>query len=126
MEEQMNISQEEAMKISTDFSIVPLYNKVVVTLNRLEPDNEYILSDNEMDSWQYVIAKGTFVKEVDVNDKVLIDLDRLVERIPNAENQHEQISQIKLELLMVDGISYAIMEDRFLKAKYSNNQPVQN
>lgn len=115
---QENLSKERVEEVIKDFPIEPMFNKVVITLNTEEVDNYLVLSDNTMSELQYVIAKGSMVTNLEIGQKVIIDLDKMITYELNPENSHEKISKVKIDPLLIDGVTYAIVEDRYIKAKY--------
>lgn len=95
----------------------PTFNKVVITLNKLEPDNKLVLSDNTMSEEQYVVASGWMAEQyVKPGDKVLLDLEKMITTKPNPHDTHEMISTIKVEPIEYEDVTYAIIEDRYIKA----------
>jgi len=56
MGEQKNLTQDNVLDLMRNFEIQPLFNKVVITLNREEEDGGLILSDNTLSEIQYVLA----------------------------------------------------------------------
>ena len=120
MLEQKRINSAEAFTIAQTFPLQPMFNKVIVTLNTEEVDHYLVLSDNTMSEEQYVVAYGTHVHEIALGDKVLLDLEKMMTKERNPENQDEIITRIKIDPVIVDDVTYAIIEDRFIKAKYKN------
>lgn len=120
MLEQKNLTMEEVLTMSNSFPWKPTFNKVIITLNREELEGMLDISDSTLDEYQFVVAKGGHVNEVTVGQKVMIDIEKLMIREVNPNNTHESISRIKIDPIYVDGVTYAIIEDRFIKAKYEN------
>lgn len=118
MLEQMNLSQSEAIEIANSFPVEPLFGQVVITINKDEADGNLILSDNVMSEIQYVIAKGEHVRHLELGQKVIINLSKLMSRERNPQNQDEILEGVKIEPLLIDGRLYAIIEDRIIKCKY--------
>ena len=120
MEETVNLNLDEVITIASVFDVQPLFNKVIITLNTEELDGDLILSNDVMSDVQYVIAKGGMVREVEVADRVLIDIEKLMVSEPNPENQYEKISRIKIDPIEFNGITFGMIDDRVIKAKYRN------
>lgn len=118
LENQKRIDGMDILRISQMFPIQPLFNKVIITLNTDEVDGQLVFSENTMSEEQYIVAIGTHVHEVAEADKVIIDLEKLTVREMNPNNTHEFLTHIKLDPIMVDGVAYAMIDDRFIKAKY--------
>lgn len=55
MGEQKNLTQDDVLDLMRNFEIQPLFNKVVITLNREEEDGSLILSDNTLSEIQYTV-----------------------------------------------------------------------
>lgn len=97
----------------------PTFNKVIITLNKVKPDNNLVLSDNTMSEEQYVVAVGPSAKQYfNVNDRVLIDLDKMLVTEINPNDTHEKIQRVKIEPIEYNDVMYAIIDDRLIKAKY--------
>lgn len=118
MLEQKNLSKEEVIEMGNTFPIEPMFNKVIITLNTEESDGMLVVSDNTMSEEQYIVAKGEHVHSVTQGQKVIIDLEKMMSKELNPENTHETISRIKIDPIFIDGITYAIIEDRYIKAKF--------
>jgi hypothetical protein len=71
------------------------------------------------------MAKGSGVHNLNVNDKVILDLEKMMVKHQSRDNVYEEVGSIKFDPILIDGIFYAILEDRFIKARYLNNQPLQ-
>jgi hypothetical protein len=89
MEDQKRINSAEAFNIAQTFPIEPMFNKVIVTLNKEEVDHYLVLSDNIMSEEQYVVAFGSHVHNIALGDKVLLDIEKMMSKEINPENQDE-------------------------------------
>ena len=99
------------------FPVKPRFNKVIITLNKLEADGELVLSDNTLSEVQTVMAKGGSVLELEVNDTVIIDIEKMMVPVRSEDNNaYETQMQIKVDPIEVDGVIYAIIDDRLIKA----------
>jgi len=113
-----NLNQEEVLELVKNFPEEPLFNKVIITANLESPDGGLVLSENVLSDIQYIVAKGSSVnKDLELGQKVRIDLEKLMVRVPAPNNSHEFVTQIKVEAIDIDGMIYAIIEDRFIKTK---------
>lgn len=115
----------EALEISKEWIEQPMFNKVVITLNVESSLDSLDLSDNAMDQFQYIIAKGPNCHNIEVGDKVRIDLEKMSEKVINPNNQHEQLTSIKLDPIEFDGKIFAIIEDRLIKTRFKNSKDLQ-
>lgn len=99
------------------FPVQPLFNKVIITLNNLEQDGDLVTSNNVLSDAQYIIAKGPSVHQVEVGNKVLIDIEKLMVPVKSeTTDAYSMQLQIKVDPIEVDGVTYAIVEDRVIKA----------
>jgi len=120
MEEQGNLTQDDILDLigGEGFKYEPVFNKVIITLNKEEIDGGLVLSDNVVSDEQYVVAIGDTVRAFKAGQKVLVDVEKLMVTVPNTtDNVYESTKQLKLDFLEVDGMLFAIIEDRYIKAK---------
>jgi hypothetical protein len=120
METTTNLELEDVIRLTQEFNIQPMFNYVIITLNKQEEDGVNILSDNIMSDVQYVIAKGDMVRNIEVTDKVLLNLEKLMIKETNPHNQYESFNRIKIEPIEFGGYMFGMIEDRIIKAKYVN------
>lgn len=121
-----NVTAYDALEISKEWLEQPMFNKVVITLNT---ENSILdgldLSDNAMSQFQYIIAKGTHCRDIEVGDKVRLDLDKMLKKSINPNNSHEDITTIQLDPIEFDGKIFAIIEDRLIKTRFTNSKDLQ-
>lgn len=120
-----NLTAYEALEVSKEWIEQPMFNKVIITLNTINVLDSLDLSDNSMDEFQYIIAKGSMCNNVEVGDKVRLDLDKMVISSVNPNNSHENLTSIKLDPIEFDGRTYAIIEDRMIKTRFINTKDLQ-
>lgn len=102
---------------NTAFPVKPRFSKVIITLNKLAPDGDLILSDNTLSDVQTVMAKGGSVLELEVGDSVIIDIEKMMVPVKSEDNNaYEMQMQIKVDPIEIDGVTYAIIDDRLIKA----------
>lgn len=119
MEELENLSYEEVLEVIKNFPLVPEGNRIVVTLNREVNEDELILDNNTLDEEQYVIAVGPMAeRNLQPGDRIILDLEKMVERVPLAHDQTQMSSQIKIDPIEIDGKHFTFTSDRCYKAKY--------
>ncbi|HEX8586072.1 MAG TPA: hypothetical protein VF680_16885 [Allosphingosinicella sp.] len=127
MEEQKNFSWEEVVAMSENFPWEPSFNGVIITLNRKEPDGELVLSDNEMDEVQFIVAKGPHVHTYNTCDTVMLDLEKMMEYVPNPSNQDEKIGRLKFTPVYDDDDNmFAIIQDRQILCRRKQDQQLQS
>ncbi len=118
MGEQKNLTQDDVLDLMRNFEIQPLFNKVVITLNREEEDGGLVLSDNTLSEIQYVLARGSMVKEVEVGQKIIIDIEKMMVPVKRESlDAYETVMQVKIDPIKIGDNIYAIIEDRYIKAK---------
>lgn len=119
-EERENMTQDDVLDVIRTFPFEPLFGKVFITLNKLEEDGGLVLSDNILDDVQYVVAgeidwRGT---KVSPGQKVLIDIEKMMVPVKHEDtNVYESVMQVKIDPIEVDGNMYALIEERYIKAK---------
>ena len=120
-----NVTAYDALEISKEWLEQPMFNKVVITLNTENTLDSLDLSDNAMSQFQYIIAKGPHCRDIDVGDKVRLDLDKMMKKSLNPNNSHEDITSIQLDPIEFDGKIFAIIEDRLIKTRFTNSKDLQ-
>jgi len=105
-------------EIAEVFPWEPTFNKVIITLNTVEEDDELQLSQSTMSEVQYVIAVGPYVRDIKVNDKVLIDIKKMVKNEINPHDTHETYPVVNIDPIEHNGVTYAMISDQLIKAKY--------
>jgi hypothetical protein len=119
-EEGVNMTQDDVLDVIRTFPLEPLFGKVFITLNKLEEDGGLVLSDNILNDVQYVVAGEVQWRDnkVSPGQKVLIDIEKMMVRTrAESTNAYEEIMQVKIDPIEVDGVMYALIEERFIKAK---------
>lgn len=116
MEDIKNITKEEVLEIIKAFPITPLRNRLIITVNVDEEEDGLVLTNTSFSESQYVVSTGTFIKDVKVGDKVILDLDKMVETVADDHNPYEKVSRIKIDPIEVDGKIYAMVYDSVIKA----------
>lgn len=114
-----NFTQDTVLDIITDFPIDPLRNKVVITLNKELIEGTLDLSNGTMSEVQYVVAGEVNYRDkvVKPGQKVLLDIRGMMKVVRReVNNQYQEVEQIELDPLEVNGQVFAIIDDRFIKA----------
>lgn len=117
MEEVNNLSQDDVLELIGNFPLQPLRNKVIITVNVDEPDDDLVLSSSSFSEVQYVIAVGDFVKGFEPGQKVLLDTEKMMEYTQSDTDQHERIGRIKIRPIEVNGRIFAIVNDGVIECK---------
>ena len=95
METKSNFTKDEVIDLVTIFDLEPNFNKVIITLNTEEIDGNLVLSDNVIAERQYVIAKSSTSRFVEVTDEVLLDIEKKIIKEQKNNNNHEYIKKNK-------------------------------
>lgn len=114
-----NFTQDTVLDIITNFPIDPLRNKVVITLNKELIEGTLDLSNGTMSEVQYVVAGEVNYRDkvVKPGQKVLLDIRGMMKVVRReVNNQYQEVEQIELDPLEVNGQVFAIIDDRFIKA----------
>ena len=114
-----NFTQDTVLDIITGFPIDPLRNKVVITLNKELIEGTLDLSNGIMSEVQYVIAGEVNYRDkvVKPGQKVLLDIRGMMKVVrQEVNNQYQEVEQIELDPVEVNGQVFAIIDDRFIKA----------
>ena len=117
-----NFTQDTVLDIITDFPIDPLRNKVIITLNKELIEGTLDLSNGTMSEVQYVVAGEVIYRDkvVKPGQKVLLDIRGMMKVVRReVNNQYQEVEQIELDPLEVNGQVFAIIDDRFIKAVYN-------
>jgi hypothetical protein len=115
MEEIKHMTQEDVNAIVKNFPLQPTFNRVLITLNTDVEEDGLIISTAGLSETQYVVAKGPNCQFL-AGSKVLIDLDKLSVKRPSDTDQAQMTTQIKIDPVQVDGVTYTFIEDRYIKA----------
>jgi len=120
MEERPNVTHDEVLDLINRFPLEPMFNKVYITLNKEIEDGELILSDNVLSEVQYVVAGEVEWKDKKISpgQKVIIDIDKMMVPVrQESRDSYETVMQVKIDPVEIEGNMYALIEDRFIKAK---------
>jgi len=119
MEEQVNLTQDDVLDLigGDGFPLEPMFNKVIITLNKEDEDGNLVLSDKVLSEVQFVVSAGETAR-VKAGQKVLIDIEKMMVKVaPSEHNVYEDNYQIKIDPIFVGDNMYALIEDRIIKCK---------
>lgn len=114
MEEQVaNLTQDDVLGLIKDFPIEPLRNKIIITTNVEEyEDDEVELSGAAFSPEQFVVAIGSYSKDfLSPGQKVHLDLERMTVQVANDSDAYNPIPRIQLKPVEVDGRIYGIITE---------------
>lgn len=119
MEEVTNLTQNDVNEIVKRWNLEPRGRDVIITVNILqeEDENGIILSDNSFSDEQYVLACGSHVHDLEAGQKVILNLEAMMSKIPNPENIYESEMQIKIFPVQFEDRMYALVSDNVIKIK---------
>lgn len=117
MEEVKNLTQEDVNEIIKRFNLEPRGRDVIITVNVIEEedDNGVVLSTNDFSEFQYVLAKGGHVHDLEPGDKVMLNVEAMMTKVPHAENIYESDMQIKIFPIEFEDRMYALVSDNVIK-----------
>lgn len=116
---EQNLTQEEVRMLSSYFGWKPMFNKVIITLNKEESNENSLNFENHfLSQEQYVIAVGTTVHGVEEGDKILLNLEKMLVKEQSSENSYEYVTRVKIEPIEFEGRTFALVEDRVINAVY--------
>lgn len=119
MGELRNYSKEEVLELIKTMPIEPMFNKVIITINRVEADGELVLTNDMLAEEQFVLAVGPMAaRSVSPGDRVILDLEKMTVRAPLDYDQTQVSTQIKIDPIYVGETQFAIVNDNCFKAKY--------
>lgn len=116
--EQKNLNKDEIMEIVKDFNINPIFNKVIISLNRDEIEG-FEIDEVGLSDTQYVIAGTIEYKDqiIKPGDKIMIDLKGMQKPIKSENlNSYETVYQIEIDPVYYNGYMFGIINDRLVKA----------
>lgn len=121
--ESNNVKYKELEKIIKACDVRPGRNRILITVNTYEIENDILdISGDQnvmMDEWQYVVAGGTGAM-YKPGDKIMLELDRLIKRIPDPEEKHKTIEVFDLPGVAIAGKMFAIVSDSYVLADRDN------
>jgi len=113
MEEVVNLTQDDVLELITDFPIEPLRNKIVITTNVEEVDEDEVdLMGNSFSPEQYVLAVGSYSKDfLKPGQKVFLDLESMTVKVNNPEDIYNPVMKISLKPVEVKGKVFGIITE---------------
>lgn len=122
MEEVINLTQEDVLELIVDFPITPLKNRVIITTNVEEVDDDEIeLTGNAFSPIQYVVAAGSYSKDyLKPGQKVSLDLEAMTVRVPNDNDAYQPMQKIQLKPVEVEGRVYGVITEDKIEFLYNN------
>ncbi len=116
--EQPNLSKNDVFDIiEAGFGFQPNWGKLVVTLNQETEEGELDLNNRFMSGRQYVLAAGERAF-AEPGDEILLDMNKLTIRIPADHDNGQTVEQLRVEVVILDEITYAIIDSNVVVGKY--------
>jgi len=95
MEEIVNLTQDDVLELIGDFPITPLRNRIVITTNVDEfEDDDVNFSEAGFSEVQYVLAVGSHINELKPGMKVMLNLDLMSILEENPEDRENPLKRI--------------------------------
>ena len=113
MEEIANLTQGDVDGLKHTFPIKPLRGKVIITVNVEEADGEVVLSNSSFAEEQFVLAAGE-TSQVKAGDKVLLDVEKMMDYSPSDTDAYEKVGRIKLRPIEVEGKTFALINESLI------------
>lgn len=117
---EMNLTKEEVTVLSNLFPWKPMYNKLVITLNKTEDDNSMNFENHVLDQEQYVVAVGTTIRDIKAGDKILLNIEKMLTKEHLEDNVYDYVQRIKIEPIEFEGRTFALIDDRVINAVENN------
>lgn len=111
-----NLTREEVLKVIERFPHKALRNSVFITTNVEDEDGAMILSDNVLSETQYIIGKGRMCMDINVGDKVFLDLEKLM--VTERNEYGEKVTYVKITPVKFEDYQFAIIDDTVIKYVY--------
>jgi uncharacterized OsmC-like protein len=113
MEEVVNLTQDDVLDLIREFPIIPLRNKIIITTNVLElEDDEVDLGGNAFSPEQYVLAVGSYSKDiVSPGQKVFLDVESMTVKVNNPDDVYNPVMKISLKPVEVEGKIFGVITE---------------
>jgi|688.fasta_scaffold94990_6 hypothetical protein len=116
---QTNMNHDDILDVITDFPVKPLWGQVIITVNTDEADGVLVLSDSSFSEKQYVVSGSIEYGDTKVvpGTPVLIDIKKLMKTVKTeVDNVYGEYKVVEIDPLKVNGIMYAVVDSRVIKA----------
>ena len=121
MEEINNLTQDEVLELIKDFPVEPLRNKLIITVNVENANSDLMLGNTSFFETQYVVAVGQFVNVIKPGQRVLLDLEKMMEYVTSDTDSYEKIGRLKIRPIEVNGKMFALINDSNVDAIDNRN-----
>lgn len=118
MEEVSNLSREEALDLISTFPIDPIGNRIIITLNVDEDEDEMGLTGSFVSPKQTVMAVGPYVRQILAGDEINIDLDKFKIRTLSNTDSDERVTSLDFRTILVDDRVYCLTTDSTVEYIY--------
>lgn len=112
-----NLKNKELKKVIKEFDFVPSFNRIIVTVNRVENEDGIITTEDAISGEQYVVASGNTSK-FEAGDRIELDFARLTVREPSQNDKTKYVERIRITPFQHKGRVYTIVSDNDLLGKY--------
>jgi hypothetical protein len=113
MEEVKNVTQEEVQELIKDFPLTPLRNRVIITTNVEEYEEDGVdLSGTSFSPEQFVLAVGSYAKDyLTPGQRISLDLEAMTVKVPSENNAYEPQHRIMMKSVEVDDNVFGVITD---------------
>jgi len=116
--EQPNLSKNDVFDIiEAGFGFQPNWGKLVITINQESEEGELDLNNRFMSGKQYVLAAGERAF-AEPGDEILLDMNKLTIKIPADHDNGQTVEQLRVEVVVLDGMTYAIIDSNVVVGKF--------
>lgn len=122
MEERKNLNLEDVLELISENELQATFSDVYVTVNTDEEDGMLVLANNTMSEYQYIVSKGPHVNFFKEGDLVLLNLEKMITKERNPNNQDEFIEALKVDPIYCNGIMLARVPDRLIVGVYKTKE----
>lgn len=121
MEEIKNLTQDDVLELISDFPITPLRNKVIITTNMDEyEDDDLDLSGSAFSPTQYILAVGSHCRDLKPGQKIYLDLEAMSVSVPNPEDVYQPEKRLSIKPVDVGDKVYGIITDSKIEYLINN------
>jgi hypothetical protein len=115
-----NILERDLEKVISECDFIPKRFHVVVTLNQFIEEHTELELNGEMESmlseYQYIISSGEG-SEYKPGDKILLDMKKLIQRVPDPHDRSRYIEQIDVNPTMIGDKTFTVISDSMILGK---------
>lgn len=111
------INKDNLNEVINKLEWIPLSTDVIISMNETEQEaDELNLSNNTIKQTQFVLAVGSMVREIEVGDEVMLDMEQLSSQIRNTRDAENPVIVLNVFPLEIDkDLTVAAIPSRAIK-----------